>query len=297
MIAPIFRDRQRTRRQGPGRCVLAISRQMDSRTMLGQNGRYIFPYTRDSVRRSPFFLLALILLTGTVLADEVQLAVAANFASPAKLIAAGFEKESGHRVLISAAGSGKLYAQIANGAPFAVLLAADAETPARLEREGLAQPGSRFTYAIGKLALWSARPGVVDDRGEVLRRGEFKHLALANPKLAPYGAAAIEALTALGLQERLQAKFVLGENIAQTHQFVASGNAELGFVALSQIMSAGKPGEGSTWLVPAGLYTPLRQDAALLARGKDNKAARAFLDYLRSDKAKADIRGFGYDLP
>lgn len=240
---------------------------------------------------------ALACFGGAAGADEVQLAVAANFSAPVKQIAADFEKETGHKATVSTGATGKFYAQIVNGAPFDILLSADDETPARLEKEGHAQAGTRFTYAIGKLVLWSAKPGLVDAEGAVLKNGDFRHLAVANPKVAPYGAAAIETLTALGLLDRWQPKFVIGENIAQTHQFVASGNAELGFVALSQVMKDGRIAEGSGWQVPARLYSPIRQDAALLARGKDNKAAVAFLDYLRGARAKAVIRGFGYDLP
>jgi molybdate transport system permease protein len=175
--------------------------------------------------------LFLLLFACAAHADEVQVAVAANFAAPAKRIAAEFEQATGHKAQLSFGATGKFYAQIRNGAPFEVLLSADDATPARLEQDGAAVAGSRFTYAIGRLALWSARPGVVEAGGEVLKGGAFRHLALANPRLAPYGAAAVEVLTALKLHDTLRAKFVQGENIAQTHQFVASGSAELGFVA------------------------------------------------------------------
>lgn len=245
------------------------------------------------LRLSALFLFC---LAGSVHADEVPVAVASNFAAPMKRIAAEFTQDSGHRLLLSFGGTGKLYAQIRNGAPFEVLLAADDETPARLEKEGMTVAGSRFTYAVGRLALWSAKPGYVDAKGEVLKKGEFAHLAIANPKLAPYGAAAVETLTAVGLLDALQPKFVQGENIAQTHQFVASGNADLGFVALSQVMKNGKLGEGSAWIVPADLHQPIRQDAALLDKGKSKPAAGALLKYLRGDKARAIIRSFGYDL-
>ncbi|HEX5360646.1 MAG TPA: molybdate ABC transporter substrate-binding protein, partial [Fluviicoccus sp.] len=172
---------------------------------------------------------------------------------------------------------------------------ADDTTPARLEQEGLAVRGSRFTYAIGALVLWSPQPGVVDARGDVLKQGRFTHLAIANPKTAPYGLAAQQTLTALKLWEPLTPKRVTGENIAQTLQFVSSGSAELGFVALSQVLQDGRI-SGSSWRVPPSLYEPLRQDAALLNPGKDNAAARALLDYLKGDKAKAIIRASGYTL-
>ncbi len=229
-------------------------------------------------------------------AEEVRAAVAANFAAPMQAIAAGFEKETGHKILLSFGATGKFYAQIRNGAPFEVLLAADDETPARLEKEGAALPGTRFTYAIGRLALWSAKPGFVDAGAEVLKQGGFRHLALANPKLAPYGAAAVEALTALGVWASVQPKLVQAENIAQAHQFVASGNAELGFIALSQVRKDGRIAEGSAWIVPASLHQPIRQDAVALDKGRGRPAVDALLEYLRRDKAKAVIRSYGYDI-
>ena len=231
-----------------------------------------------------------------VSAADVQVAVAANFTAPMRKIAAGFEANTGHKALLSFGATGAFYAQIRNGAPFQLLLAADDETPARLEKEGATVLGSRFTYAIGRLVLWSAQPGAVDDKGEVLRRPGDTRIAIANPKLAPYGAAAIEALTALGLLQSLQPRFVQGENIAQAYQFAASGNAALGFVALSQVMVEGRVARGSAWVVPAGLHAPIRQDAVLLAAGKDNAAATALLAYLKGDKARAVIRSFGYEL-
>lgn len=245
-----------------------------------------------------FALLSLLagLAAGSANADEIQVAVAANFIAPMKLIAADFEKASGHRAALSFGATGKFYAQIRNGAPFDVLLAADDETPAKLEKEGFGVSGSRFTYAIGKLVLWSARPGYVDATGDVLKTGGFTHIALANPKLAPYGAAAIEVMTKLGLLSALEPRFVQGENIAQTYQFVSTGNAELGFVALSQVYEDGKLKSGSGWIVPASMHSPIRQDAVLLSRGKDNPAAAALLQYLKTDKAKAVIRAYGYDL-
>lgn len=238
--------------------------------------------------------LAVLLLSPLARADEVQVAVAANFTAPMKAIVAEFEKLTGHKAQLSFGATGKFYAQIKNGAPFQVFLSADDETPAKLEQEGLAEAGSRFTYAVGTLALWSARPDFVDAKGEVLSRGAFAHLALANPKLAPYGAAAMETLEKLGLAASLRAKFVQGENIAQTHQFVVSGNAELGFVALSQVMKDGRIGAGSAWIVPAGMHRPIRQDAVILNPGRDKAAANALLRYLRGRRAQAIIRAHGY---
>ena len=244
------------------------------------------------------WLVALLALSGSacVLADEVQVAVAANFTAPMKLITANFEKATGHKVALSFGATGKFYAQIRNGAPFDVLLAADDETPARMEKEGLGVSGSRFTYAIGKLILWSAKPGYVDDKGDVLKKGSFEHIALANPKLAPYGAAAVEVMTKLGVMSALEPKFVQGENIAQTYQFVSTGNAELGFVALSQVYEDGKLKSGSGWIVPSAIHSPIRQEAVLLSRAKGNLAAEALLKYLKSDKARAVIKAYGYDL-
>ena len=228
--------------------------------------------------------------------DDVTVAVAANFAAPMKEIAAAFERESGHKVLISSGSTGKLAEQVRNGAPFQLLLAADDKTPAALEAERLTVPGTRFTYAIGRLVLWSPKPGLVDGKGEVLKQGSFQHLAVANPKLAPYGAAAMEAMTKLGVLKAVEAKLVQGENIAQTQQFVSSGNAELGFVALSQVTKDGKPVEGSMWVVPAELHAPIRQDAVLLATGKGKAAAEALLKFLRGEKALAVLRSYGYGL-
>lgn len=228
-------------------------------------------------------------------ADPVQVAVAANFSAPMQKIAAAFEQDTGHKALVAVGATGKFYAQIRNGAPFQVMLSADDETPARLEREGAAVVGTRFTYAVGRLMLWSKQPTLVDDKGAVLQRGGFDRIAIADPKLAPYGAAAMEALTALHVLATVQPKLVQGENIAQTYQFVSTGNAPLGFVALSQVWSEGKLTEGSGWLVPAALHQPIRQDAVLLAAGKDNPAAAALLDYLKSDKARRIIRTFGYE--
>ena len=243
-------------------------------------------------------LVALLSLAASlaVRAAEVQVAVAANFAGPMKVLATGFEKATGHKAVLSSGSTGKFYAQIRSGAPFDVFLAADDETPARLDTEGAAVPGSRFTSATGKLVLWSARPGLVDAKGEVLERGQFAHIALAAPRLAPYGAAALETMTRLGVLARLEPKFVQGESIGQAFGFVSSGNAELGFVALSQVWENGQLKSGSAWIVPAELHQPIRQDAVLLARGKDNAAAVALVAFLKSEAAKAVIRSFGYDV-
>jgi molybdate transport system substrate-binding protein len=245
--------------------------------------------------RYAFFLFCF-LGAGAASADDVQVAVAANFSAPMQAIAAAFERDTGHKARLAFGSSGKFYAQIKHGAPFQVLLSADDEIPARLEQEGMAVAGTRFTYAIGRLALWSAQAGRVDARGDVLKKGGYAHLAIANPKLAPYGAAAIEVLKNLGLLDAVQARFVQGENIAQTWQFVASGNAELGFVALSQITRGAKLTQGSAWIVPARLHAPIRQDAVILARGKGNAAASALMAYLKSESAKAVIRTYGYDI-
>ncbi len=245
------------------------------------------------------FLLPLICaaLCVSAQADEVRVAVAANFATPLKTLAAEFEKDTGHTLALSAGATGKLYAQIKSGAPFDVFLSADDETPARLEKEGDAVAGSRFTYAVGRLMLWSAQPNTVDAQGAVLKTGNFKHLALAAPHLAPYGAAAVQTLTQLGLLTALQPRFVQGESIGQTYSFVASGNAELGFVALSQVFENGRINQGSGWIVPASLHEPLRQDAVLLTRSRDKAAARALLAFLQGSKARGLIRAFGYETP
>jgi molybdate transport system substrate-binding protein len=241
-------------------------------------------------------LFCALVLAAAVHADEVQVAVAANFTAPMKQIAAEFEKDTGHKALLAFGATGKFYAQISNGAPFEVLLSADDETPAKLEKELLTMPGTRFTYAIGKLVLWSASEAYVDDQGDVLKKSDFKHLALANPKTAPYGAAAIATMKQLGVLESIQPKLVQGENIAQTHQFVATGNAELGFVALSQVFKDGKLTSGSGWIVPGKLYAPIRQDAVVLANGRNKPAAAALMKYLKTDKARSIIKSYGYEL-
>lgn len=245
---------------------------------------------------SPFFLVAGLVSAGLTHAAEVRVAVAANFTAPMQKIAAAFEQKTGHKAVLSFGSTGKFYAQIKNGAPFQVLLAADAEIPAQLEKEGLTVSGSRFTYAIGRLVLWSRQAGLVDEKGDVLRQGGFDRLAIADPKLAPYGAAAVQSLTGLGLLPALKERLVQGENIAQTYQFVATGNAALGFVALSQVRSEGRAAPGSAWIVPARLHSAIRQDAVVLATGKNNPAAAALVGFLQTEQARALIRSFGYEI-
>ena len=246
--------------------------------------------------RLPDFLIVLCCLVSVAHADQFKLAVAANFSVPAERLAVAFKQETGHQAVISTGATGKFYTQIVNGAPFDILLSADAQTPAKLEEGGLGVKGSRFTYATGKLVLWSAKAGVVDAQGDVLKKNNFKNIAIASPKLAPYGAAAVQTLTQLGLLASLQPKFVTGESIGQTFSFVSTGNAELGFVALSQVFENGKIKSGSGWIVPENLHAPLRQDAVQLNRARDNQAAAALLAYLKGDKARAAILSYGYGI-
>ena len=243
-------------------------------------------------------LVFAVLATGSlsVRADEVSVAVAANFSAPMQKIAADFEKATGHKAQLVFGSTGKFYAQIKAGAPFQMLLAADDETPARLVKEGDGVAGSRFTYAIGKLVLWSPKPGYVDDKGEVLKTGSFAHLAIANPKLAPYGLAATETMQALGLSSALQGRLVTAESISQALQFVVSGNAELGFIAYSQIHKDGRLINGSYWIVPSKYHSPIRQDLVVLEKGQGSAAVAALAGYLKSDAAKAVIKSYGYDL-
>jgi molybdate transport system substrate-binding protein len=248
----------------------------------------------------PALLLKLLLLTATTLSsgqamtDEIRIAVASNFAGAIKAAANHFEADIGHNVTLSFGSTGKHYAQIRNGAPFDAFFAADARRPELLENEGLAITGSRFTYAVGKLILWSPVAAYVDHQGEILKQGTFRHLAIANPELAPYGVAAREVLMERGLWEKLEKRLVRGENISQAFQFVASGNAQLGFVAWSQLKRPGHKVEGSFWDVPARLYSPIRQQAVLL---KDTSAGQAFMSFMRSEKAIRIIRDHGYETP
>lgn len=236
------------------------------------------------------------LISCAAMAGEVQVAVAANFTAPVQEIAAKFEQDTGHKAILSFGATGKFYAQIRNGAPFEILLSADDETPARLEKEGAAVPGTRFTYATGRLVLWSAKNSYVDDKGNVLKNGAFSHISIANPKTAPYGAAAMQTLTKMGLMAYIKPKIVQGENISQAYQFAATGNAELGFVALSQVYKNGKLTSGSAWYVPATFHDPIKQDGIILQKGRDNAAASAFMKYLKGAKAKAIIKSYGYQL-
>jgi len=226
-------------------------------------------------------------------AEEIQVAVAANFAATMKDIVPEFEKETSHRAILSFGSTGKFYAQIKNGAPFEIFLAADTKTPLRLEQEGIAVSGSRYVYARGRLVLWSRVPGLVDSKGEVLKRGDFHYLALTNPKLAPYGQAAQQVLEGLGQWSTLQPKLVMGENLIQTHQYIMSGNAQLGFIAYSQIRQPGKAVEGSYWEIPSSLYDPIDQAVVIL---KDSAAVRQLWDYLRSAFARRVIQSYGYGV-
>lgn len=240
--------------------------------------------------------LLLQLTAQTTMADSANIAVAANFTAPMRELAREFEKTSDHRLVLSFASSGKFYAQIQHGAPFDVFLSADTVKPERLIGDGLGEKTSRFTYALGALALWSKDPALISDGPETLAAGNFHKLALANPRLAPYGEAAMATLAALKLDKVLQSRLVQGENIAQAYQYVSSGNAELGFVARSQLWREDGSTEGSVWLVPASFHPPIRQDAVLLTRGADNPAALALLTYLRSEPAQAIIRRYGYGV-
>jgi molybdate transport system substrate-binding protein len=229
-------------------------------------------------------------------AGEVSVAVAANFAVPLQRIAAGFAAATGHMVKSSPGATGKFHAQIVAGAPFEVLLAADDATPKKLVASGHAVPGTAFTYAVGRLVLWSAQPGLVDGEGAVLASGRFDKLALAHPAVAPYGAAALQVLRARGLDQRLAPRIVTAQSIGQAFQFVATGNAEIGFVALSQVAAPGRPAPGSWWLVPQDLHAEIRQDAVLLKAGERNPAAAALLAYLKSPAGRDIVRSFGYGL-
>jgi molybdate transport system substrate-binding protein len=227
------------------------------------------------------------------LAAEAQVAVAANFAEPAKAIADAFATATGHKAILSVGASGAFYTQIVQGAPFEVLLSADAERPTRLEQEGLGVPGSRFTYAVGRLVLYSRTPGLVDGAGAVLKSERFQKLAIADPAAAPYGVAAIETLKKLGVYDAVRPKIVQGASIAQAYQFVATGAAEIGFVALSQVI---EEKGGSRWVAPAEDHAPIVQQAILLKTGAGNPAARAFLAFLKTPAAVAIIKRYGYEV-
>lgn len=252
--------------------------------------------TLSSLKRA-LLTLYLFSLNAIAHADTTLVAVAANFSKPMTEIAAEFEKATGNSAKLSFGSSGKFVSHIENGGPFEIFMSADETSPQKLEHSGLSVPGSQFTYAMGKLVLWSAKPGYVDDEGQILAAGGFKHLALADPKLAPYGVAAVKVLKKMGVMEKLQPLFVQGENIAQTYQFVSTANAELGFVALSQVIENGKIAQGSGWIIPANYYTPIRQSVVLMKMGAENPAALALMDYLKSATALAIIEKYGYDLP
>ncbi|MBU0687955.1 MAG: molybdate ABC transporter substrate-binding protein [Gammaproteobacteria bacterium] len=230
-------------------------------------------------------------------AGEVRVAVASNFTAPMERIVPLFEQATGHKAKVSYGSTGKFYAQIRNGAPYDVFLAADDETPKKLVRQELAVGQSRFVYALGKLVLWSVQPDIVDDKATLLNKGNFNKLSIANPRLAPYGVAAKETLTKLTMWNAMQRKLVQGENITQAYQFVASENADLGFIALSQIMRDGKISQGSWWIVPPTMYQPIKQSAVQLSEAQDVEAAQALLTFLRGKQAAAIIRSYGYELP
>ncbi|MFI3136305.1 MAG: molybdate ABC transporter substrate-binding protein [Methylococcaceae bacterium] len=250
-------------------------------------------------KKMPRLVLAssLSLFSAGIFADATIVAVASNFTKPMNEIATAFEKATGHTAKLSFGASGKFVAQLENGGPFEVFLSADEKSPKKLVQDGFAVAESQFTYAVGKLVLWSATPNYVDDQGQILNKGGFKHIALADPKLAPYGAAAVELMQGLGLYDKLQPLFVQGENIAQTQQFISTGNAELGFVALSQVYENGKIASGSGWIVPDDKHKAIRQDAILLKTGVENPAAVALMKFLKSPEALTIIRQYGYHLP
>ncbi len=249
--------------------------------------------------KKPLFIFLLIVVcnvspgTGQLLADEIRVAVASNFATVMKKISRNFEVSTGHKVILILGSTGRHYAQIKNGAPFDAFFAADSRRPELLEKEEMALPGSRFTYAVGKIILWSPKENYVDPEGKILDKQNIRRLAIANPKLAPYGKAAQEVLQTRGVWNALKKVIVRGENIAQTYQFIKSGNVELGFVALSQVQRANQVIAGSWWEVPQTLYAPIAQQAVLL---KENDAARAFLLFMQSEESLNIIHSLGYDV-
>ena len=254
-------------------------------------------YITTMFARSRFLAITAAVLTLSPFAAraaDVQVAVAANFTEPAKAVATAFQAATGHTATLSFGASGQFYSQMAAGAPFEVFLSADAERPAKAEAEGLGVKGTRFTYAIGRLVLYSKTPGLVDPAGKVLSGPRYQKLAIADPVAAPYGVAAIETLKGLGLYDRVKPKIVMGSSIAQAYQFVDTGAAELGFVALSQVINVQG---GSRWLVPARAHSGIDQQAILLKTGEQNPAARAFLAFLKTPAAMAIIRRYGYELP
>ncbi len=243
-----------------------------------------------------FLLIFCLLMSSRSYAGTAIVAVASNFTIPMQKIADSFEQDTGNKLVLSFGSTGSFYAQIKNGAPYQVLLSADNETTELLEREGYAQKGASFTYAIGRLILWSNKSNYVNGSAEVLSTNQFKKIAIANPKLAPYGLAAQETLSKLGLLSRLESKIILGENISQTYQFILTENTELGFIALSQVYKDGQISSGSGWIVPSSFHTPIIQNATILNAGKNHDTPQLFVQYLKSDKTKAIIKSFGYEI-
>ncbi len=233
------------------------------------------------------------LSASSAFAGSANVAVAANFTEPVKEIAAAFKSRTGHELVLSFGSSGQFYTQITQDAPFEVFLSADSARPKKLADDGLGMKDSVFTYAIGKLVLWSKSPGVVKGE-ETLKDARFAKVSICNPVAAPYGAAAVETMQALKVDAELKPKLVEGANITQAYQFVQTGNAEVGFVALSQVIN---DKDGSRWLVPQNLYKPITQDAVLLKKGEANAAARAFVDFLKSPESRAIIEKYGYEVP
>ncbi|MBS0151108.1 MAG: molybdate ABC transporter substrate-binding protein [Nitrospira sp.] len=229
------------------------------------------------------------------LAESVLVAVAANFVPPFREIAMDFEKATGHAVQVAAGSSGNFYSQIKNGAPFDVFFSADAERPKLLEDEGLGVKDTRFTYAIGRLVLWSPNADLIKGE-ETLRSKQYKRLAMASPKTAPYGVAAMQALQKLALWDSVQPQIVMGESLGQTMGFIQSGNAQLGFVALSQVLDPKINGKGSRWDVPNNLHEPIKQDVILLTTGKENSGAKALMEFMGGLQAKTIIERYGYEL-
>lgn len=229
-------------------------------------------------------------------AGQLSVAVAGNFYKPLQVISAQYQALTGDKILLSVGATGQLYAQLINGAPFEILLAADRASPSKLVEQGLAVKGSQFTYAKGKLLLWSSDPSLVDDAGEILRSPQIVHLAIANPKTAPYGAAAIDVLKNLGVYQQLKDKIVEGQSVGQSFQQISSGVVSLGIIALSQLVVDNKIASGSGWVIPTTLYQPIEQDAVLLIKGTTNPIAKDFLRYLQTPECKEIIRSFGYEV-
>ncbi|RVU84333.1 molybdate ABC transporter substrate-binding protein [Leucothrix sargassi] len=255
-------------------------------------------YSQNCVKhtqRAALLFVALSFSVPSLYAAEVTVAVASNFIKPMKALAKRFEEETGHQAKLAFGSSGKLFAQISHGAPFDVFLSADKDKVTRLLAKGTALSGSEFVYATGRLALWSSNPTLVDEKGGVLKQGGFKYVAVANPKLAPYGAAAQSVLQTLELDEMLSPKKVIGENIAQTFQFVQTGNAELGFVAWSQVKGLAEDKQGSYWLVPSACHPAIEQYAVTLKSAENNVAASALSAFLQQESSRALIQSFGYD--